>query len=114
MVPGYPNLFLITGPNTGLGHNSMIFMIECQVRYILAAMRRLRRQGASTLEVRPEAQARYDAWLEARMSTTVWTQGGCRSWYLTEDGRNTTLWPGYTVEFERRTRAPAPADFVCH
>lgn len=112
MVTGFPNLFVIIGPNTGLGHNSMIFIIECQVRYILAAMRTMQRRGVTTLEVRPEAQARYDDWLGSRMGTTVWTQGGCQSWYLTEDGRNTTLWPGYTLEFERRTRAPDPADFA--
>ena len=111
MVAGFPNLFVLVGPNTGLGHSSMVFMIECQVRYMLALLRSLRRRGGRTVEVTDDAQQGFEAWLQARMGSTVWVRGGCQSWYLSEDGRNTTLWPAFTLDFERRTRAPVPAHF---
>jgi cation diffusion facilitator CzcD-associated flavoprotein CzcO len=103
-VAGFPNLFLMTGPNTGLGHSSMVYMIESQMAYVLDALRYMERSGAAAIEVRPEAQARFNAELAARSDDTVWTRGGCRSWYLDAHGRNTTLWPGFTFEFRRRTR----------
>lgn len=111
MVSGFPNLFVLTGPNTGLGHTSMVFMIECQVRYILATLAQLRRRGGRTVEVTEGAQTEFGAWLRRRMGSTVWVRGGCTSWYLSPSGDNHTLWPGFTVEFERRTRSPRPGDF---
>lgn len=98
-VAGFPNWFLLVGPNTGLGHNSIVFMIEAQVSYLVQALR----SGARTLEVRPEAQAASYAEVQRRLQGTVWLSG-CRSWYLTEDGRNDTLWPGSTIEYWWRTR----------
>ncbi|GGO89965.1 Baeyer-Villiger monooxygenase [Nocardioides phosphati] len=98
-VHGFPNLFQLVGPNTALGHSSMIFIIESQVRYVVEAARHLRRTGAVTVEPTLEAQ---DAWSDAiqeRMKPTVWTTGGCASWYLDEFGHNTTLWPGQTFTF---------------
>jgi cation diffusion facilitator CzcD-associated flavoprotein CzcO len=103
-VAGFPNLFLMTGPNTGLGHSSMVYMIESQVAYVLDALRHMERRRIGVVEVRPEAQARYNAELADRLDDTVWTRGGCRSWYLDAHGRNTTLWPGFTFDFRRRTR----------
>ena len=103
-IAGFPNLFILVGPNTGLGHSSMIFMMESQFAYILDAMRVLRQGGLKYLEVRPEIAAEYNRRLQAAMTETVWAQGGCRSWYYTRDGRNTTLWPGYTWEYRLRTR----------
>jgi cation diffusion facilitator CzcD-associated flavoprotein CzcO len=106
MVAGFPNLFLMTGPNSGLGHNSQIFMIEAQTRYIAAHVRRLRR-GARTVEVQPAAQRVFNDELQSRLQHTVWQGGGCRSWYQDPvTGRNTLLWPGSTIEFWRRTRFP--------
>jgi hypothetical protein len=106
MVAGFPNLFLMTGPNSGLGHNSQIFMIEAQTRYIAAHVRRLRR-GARTVEVQPAAQRAFNDELQSRLQHTVWQGGGCRSWYQDPvTGRNTLLWPGSTIEFWRRTRFP--------
>ena len=102
-VAGFPNFFLLVGPNTGLGHNSLVFMIEAQLRYLEGALRALRAPGARTLEVKPEAQARSYAEVQARMRKTVWASG-CRSWYLSADGRNDTLWPGSTIDYWRRTR----------
>ena len=110
-VAGFPNLFLIVGPNTGLGHSSMIFMIESQVAYILSALRAMRAGKLRLVDVRPEAQARYNQTLAARLARTVWSTGGCTSWYQTPDGKNTTLWPGFTFEFRLRTRRWDPADY---
>ncbi|MHB8594325.1 MAG: flavin-containing monooxygenase [Acidimicrobiales bacterium] len=111
-VAGFPNLFFMTGPNTGLGHSSMVFMIESQIAYVLDALRRMADGGIGTLEVRPEAQARFNAELVERLQGTVWNGGGCRSWYLDSRGRNTTLWPGFTFEFRRRTRRFDEAQYV--
>jgi cation diffusion facilitator CzcD-associated flavoprotein CzcO len=103
-VAGYPNLFLMTGPNTGLGHNSMIYMIESQVRYVMDALTAMRRAGLQAVDVEPEAQQSFNAELQARMRRTVWATGGCRSWYMAPDGSNPTLWPDFTFRFRRRTR----------
>jgi len=103
-VAGFPNLFMITGPNTGLGHNSMIYIIESQIAYITSAIATLRSRDVQAVDVRPEIQATYNAEIQARLAHTVWNTGGCRSWYLTRDGRNTTLWPGFTFEYRRRTK----------
>ncbi|MBV1850297.1 flavin-containing monooxygenase [Catellatospora tritici] len=102
-VTGFPNLFLLLGPNTGLGHNSVVFMIEAQLDYLLGALRHLDRTGAP-IEPTARAQRVYNDELDRRMRGTVWTSGGCRSWYLDGTGRNSTLWPGYTWSYWLRTR----------
>jgi cation diffusion facilitator CzcD-associated flavoprotein CzcO len=102
-VAGFPNLFMLVGPNTGLGHTSMIVMIESQVAYVLDAVKRMRARGLESVEVRPDVQAAYNAHLQRRLANTVWASG-CMSWYLTRTGKNTTLWPGFTFEFRWRTR----------
>jgi cation diffusion facilitator CzcD-associated flavoprotein CzcO len=102
-VAGFPNLFLLVGPNTGLGHNSMVFMIEAQVRAVVRSIERMRASGARRVEVRREAQQRFVAELQRKMADTVWLSG-CRSWYLSPDGRNWTLWPGFTFDYWWRTR----------
>jgi len=101
-VPDFPNLFLLVGPNTGQGHTSMIFIIEAQVAYVRDALRRLRREGLSSVEPVPEITERWNRSLQKRMKRTVWTTGGCQSWYLDAHGRNTTLWPRSTADFRRR------------
>jgi cation diffusion facilitator CzcD-associated flavoprotein CzcO len=112
-VAGFPNLFLMVGPNTGLGHNSQVFMIEAQARYIVDTVRRLRRRGADSVEVRAEVQDRFNEWLDGRMVDTVWHTGGCRSWYQDpRSGRNTVLWPDTTVAFWRRTRRARMSDYL--
>jgi cation diffusion facilitator CzcD-associated flavoprotein CzcO len=103
-VAGFPNMFVLVGPNTGLGHSSMVFMIESQIEYVLDAMRRLRRGGAVAAEVRPAAVEEYNRRLQKQLSTSVWSQGGCVSWYLDSHGNNRTLWPGFTFDFRRRLR----------
>jgi hypothetical protein len=111
MVAGCPNLFFLVGPNTGLGHNSIVFMIESQCNYVLDALRLMEAGGAAELEVRPEAQAAYNARVQEQMRGTVWTEGGCASWYLDAKGRNTTLWPTFTWPFRARTRRLDPAHY---
>jgi cation diffusion facilitator CzcD-associated flavoprotein CzcO len=101
-VAGFPNLFLLVGPNTGLGHSSQVFMIESQIAYVLDAIRHIEGTG-DVVEVRADAETAWDAGVQRAMGRTVWTTGGCASWYLDERGRNTTLWPGSTWRFRRRT-----------
>jgi cation diffusion facilitator CzcD-associated flavoprotein CzcO len=109
-VSGYPNLHQLVGPGTALGHNSIIFMIEAQVRYVLDCMRELHRRGADWLDVRPQVQRRYNERLQAALDGTVWTSG-CTSWYQQADGRNFTIWPWSTVRYWLATRRVAAADY---
>jgi cation diffusion facilitator CzcD-associated flavoprotein CzcO len=110
-VSGFPNLFLLLGPNTGLGHTSVVLMIESQLELVLGAIRYLRAQGCATVEPRPEEQARFIAEVNRDMRGTVWTAGGCSSWYIDRTGRNSTLWPGFTFSFRRRCRF-RPAEYL--
>ena len=110
-VSGFPNLFLLIGPNTGLGHNSMVFMIESQLNYILDCLRTMDRRNLGVVEVRPEFQEAFDTEVQKRMQSTVWTSG-CKSWYLDANGHNTTLWPGFTFEYRRRTRHFDPQHYT--
>jgi cyclohexanone monooxygenase len=103
-VAGFPNMLFLIGPNTGLGHSSMVFMIESQLNYLVGALKERRRRDLATFEVRPEAQRRYNEALQRQMRQTIWTTGGCSSWYLDAHGRNTTLWPGFTFTFRQQTR----------
>ena len=102
-APGFPNLFLLGGPNTGLGHNSIVFMLEAQIEHALRTLQRMRRQGIGSVEIRRDVASRFTTWLDARMQRTVWLSG-CRSWYLDAAGRNTTLWPGFSIGFWFRHR----------
>ena len=110
-IAGFPNLCMIVGPNTGLGHNSMIYMIESQLNYIADYVATLDRTGAAALDTRPGAQQAWCDDIERRMASTVWTTGGCVSWYLNAAGRNPTLWPGSTIGFRRATRRLNPAEY---
>ena len=101
-VAGFPNLFLLLGPNTALGHSSVVFMIEAQIAYVMKALETLETYGARALEVRRDAQAAYNAELHAQLDTTVWNQGGCRAWYRDENGKNFTLWPTHTFTFKKQ------------
>jgi cation diffusion facilitator CzcD-associated flavoprotein CzcO len=110
-VTGFPNLFMLLGPNTVLGHNSVVFMIECQIGYLLGLLRHLDRTGTRAIEPTPQAQEAFVADVDRRMAGTVWYRGGCRSWYLDPTGRNSTLWPGYTWSYWLRTRRFDPAAY---
>jgi cation diffusion facilitator CzcD-associated flavoprotein CzcO len=108
-VSGFPNLFLLYGPNTNLGHNSIVYMLESQIRYVVQAVRRLA-AGAASVEVRPEVQRRFVEWVQQRITETVWDRG-CTSWYRTASGRNTNNWPDFTFAYRARTRRFDPADY---
>ena len=102
-VAGFPNLSILMGPNTGLGHSSMILMIESQMRLILDGLRLLDREKKQLLDVKADAMARWNAQLQPRLQKTVWASG-CSSWYLDDKGRNGTAWPGFTFQFANDTR----------
>ncbi|HKX39624.1 MAG TPA: 4-hydroxyacetophenone monooxygenase, partial [Burkholderiaceae bacterium] len=102
-VPRFPNFFMISGPNTGLGHNSVIFMFESQIGYVLDCITTMRRRGLHALEVRAHVEADHNEAVQHRLRRTVWSTG-CKSWYLDGHGRNVTLWPGFTFDYWRRMR----------
>ena len=109
---GFPNLFMLVGPNTGLGHTSQVVMIESQIAYVVDALHHAGAREAAAVEVRAEAEAAWNARVLADMAGTVWTTGHCASWYLDAAGRNTTLWPRFTWQFRRETRRFDPAAYV--
>jgi cation diffusion facilitator CzcD-associated flavoprotein CzcO len=109
-VAGFPNLFFIIGPNTGLGHNSMILMMESQYRYILDALKYLRASGARSIDVQAAVQSSFNATLQRRLKGTVWASG-CSSWYIDARGKNTSIWPGFTFAFRRLTRTFDPKKY---
>ncbi|HEY8740066.1 MAG TPA: NAD(P)/FAD-dependent oxidoreductase [Candidatus Dormibacteraeota bacterium] len=111
-IAGFPNAFILLGPNTGLGHTSVVVMIEAQVRYVLDTLRYMRRRGVSTVEAREDAQILFNQNLQQELKDTVWNAGGCASWYLDATGRNTTIWPTYTWRFSRQMRRFDPAEYV--
>lgn len=109
-IAGFPNLFMLMGPNTGLGHNSMIVMIEGQAHYAAQTIAMLGRRDLAAIEVRAEVEAAFNTWLQGRLGHTVWSSG-CRSWYLDERGKNTTLWPTFATAFRLRTARPRARDY---
>lgn len=110
-VPGFPNFALLTGPNSGLGHNSIILMIEAQVGYIVGCIRALQKKGARSMDVKPAAGDRFDRQIQHDLQDTVWLSG-CKSWYVGADGRNYTLWPGSTLKYRHDMRTVDLGDFV--
>ena len=108
MVPGFPNFFVLYGPNTNLGHSSIILMLESQFRFVRSA---LGVAGGGVVEVRREAHERWNAFVQRRLKRTVFAEG-CDSWYLNAEGKNVTNWPGSTVEFRARLAKATPEDLV--
>ncbi|GAA3302510.1 hypothetical protein GCM10020295_48510 [Streptomyces cinereospinus] len=109
---GFPNFMTVIGPNTGLGNSSMILMIESQLNYLADYVRQLDVLGGrAALDARPRAVRAWNDRVQQRMRRTVWNTGGCTSWYLDADGRNTTVWPGTTSEFRRATRRVDLAEY---
>jgi cation diffusion facilitator CzcD-associated flavoprotein CzcO len=102
-VSGFPNLFMLYGPNTNLGHNSIVYMLESQISYIVDALRKFQRNGLRYLDLRRDVQDVFNQEVQERMKSTVWAQG-CTSWYQTAAGKNTNNWPGFTFEYRNRTR----------
>ncbi|MDO8433359.1 MAG: NAD(P)/FAD-dependent oxidoreductase [Candidatus Binatus sp.] len=109
-VAGFPNLFLMYGPNTNLGHNSIIFMIECQTNYILDCLRKMDERGASVIDLKRESMDEFDARVQHELQTTVWASTG-KSWYKTSDGRITNNWSGSTIRYWWNTRHANPGTY---
>jgi cation diffusion facilitator CzcD-associated flavoprotein CzcO len=110
-ISGFPNLAFMLGPNTGLGHNSVVHIMESQMNYVLEYMRLLENKGDnSILDVKPEVQHTYNAAIQSKFPGTVWNSG-CKSWYMNAQGKNTTLYPGLTVTYRKQTRHVNVADY---
>lgn len=107
-VPGFPNIFFITGPNTGIGHTSAIFIIEAQLRYVMSCLRELRSRGAASVEVTAAAEDAYTRHIHSEMTKTVWDSGGCDSWYKHPSGKVIAMYPGFSVTYRRHTAAMRP------
>ena len=102
-VAGFPNFFMLYGPNTNLGGNSILYMLEGQIGYVAAALRALESEGLGWIDVRPEVQQAFNAWVTTTSRTSVW-ESGCHSWYTTASGRNTNNWPDHTFLYRHRVR----------
>jgi cation diffusion facilitator CzcD-associated flavoprotein CzcO len=109
-VAGFPNLFLLYGPNTNLGHNSIVYILESQMTYVMSALDAMDERGAACVEVRRQVQDVFNEEMQERLQGSVWNSG-CSSWYLDRHGRNSIQWPGFTFEYRRRTRRFEPADY---
>ncbi|UTW47698.1 NAD(P)/FAD-dependent oxidoreductase [Bacterioplanoides sp. SCSIO 12839] len=103
-APGFPNLFIVTGPNTGIGHTSAIFVIEAQMNYIMSAIKSVIRQAKQSVEVREDAEDRYTRHIHEEMNKTVWQNGGCNSWYKSKSGKVIAMFPGFSFTFRRWTK----------
>jgi hypothetical protein len=95
-VPNFPNLFLLLGPNSGLGHNSIIVMIEAQVNYIAESLLYLQENNVRTLDVKQDVHDQFNQNIQSKLKNTVWQSGGCHSWYQDAKGNNTMIWPDFT------------------
>jgi cation diffusion facilitator CzcD-associated flavoprotein CzcO len=102
-VAGFPNLFMLIGPNTGNGHTSAIVLIEAQLDYLLGALRQMRERGLASVDLKPDVQAAYNERVQAALAGTVWNAGGCKSYYLDRNGTNSTIYPWTTIDLRRRT-----------
>jgi cation diffusion facilitator CzcD-associated flavoprotein CzcO len=103
-IAGFPNLFLLVGPNSAGGYNSIVFTTEAHVNYAIEAIRVMDRRRLRSVDVRPEAYDAFARETERRLQESVWNAGGCASWYLDENGRNGVWWPGFTWRLWQRTR----------
>ena len=110
-MSGFPNMFVLYGPNTNHGSGSVPYTLECQYRYVIDAIGRLREGGFRWMDLRPETQAEWRREMEERSRRTKWITGGCTNWYLNESGVNTNNWPGPWLEFRRRTHRINPGDY---
>jgi len=111
-VHGFPNLFLLYGPNTNLGHNSIVYMLESQFAYVVGCLQALREHGLRYLDVKPQVQQAYNQQVQQALRQSVWHQG-CTSWYKTAAGKNTNNWPGFTFLYRQHTRHPELTDYDC-
>ena len=111
-LPGFPNLFVVTGPNTGIGHTSAIFVIEAQMEYIRRAIQAVQNKGAKAIEVKSQAEADYTTMIHREMKQTVWQSGGCTSWYKSKSGHVIAMFPGFSFTFRQMAKAFKPNDHM--
>jgi cation diffusion facilitator CzcD-associated flavoprotein CzcO len=109
-VSGFPNWFILMGPNTGPGHTSVIVYTEAQIHHLMQAIRKIRREDLKYVDVRQQAQDAYNEGIQKRMKHMVWNSG-CNSWYLSDDGSNHSLYPGFAAEYVVRANRFKPADY---
>ena len=102
-VPGFPNFFMLYGPNTNLGSSSIIFMIEQQAKYIMQCVQKLAKGDAKAVEVKHAPMKSYNERIQKKLQSSVWS-AGCNSWYHTDSGKVTNNWPGYTRDYKRLMR----------
>ena len=110
VVSGYPNMLYVMGPNTGPGNTSVIFYIESQITYILKYLKALRKNQNTYFDLKPMVQREFNADIQERFKGTTW-MSGCNSWYLTKDGKNTTLWPGFSWQYHFTTKHFSAAEY---
>lgn len=110
-VHDFPNLFILHGPNVGLGHSSVIYMFEAQIEHIYKVIELAEQQGSQIAEPTAIAQSQYTRWIDLTMKGSVWTSGGCESWYLDHTGRNSSLWPSFTFHFKNKITKISPTDY---
>jgi cation diffusion facilitator CzcD-associated flavoprotein CzcO/acetyl esterase/lipase len=101
-VPGFPNFFMLYGPNTNLGHNSIVYMLESQIAHVVECVRALRRRHAAEIEIEADRFAEFNSWVQRRLARTVWA--GCASWYVDRHGHNSVNWPSFTFIYRRMTK----------
>ncbi len=109
-VSGFPNLFILYGPNTNLAHNSIVYMLESQVRYVLSCIDALQAQPGIAMDVKPDRLRDFSATIQQKLQHSVW-ESGCQSWYLDKNGKNTVNWPGFTFTYRKATRQVDPDDY---
>jgi cation diffusion facilitator CzcD-associated flavoprotein CzcO len=111
-VAGFPNLFLLYGPNTNLGHSSIVYMLESQAEHVLRLLELSGRSSRGIVEVRERAESAYADRMDRDLADTVWNKGGCSSWYIDSRGRNSVMWPTFTFRYREQVRSVDPADFA--
>ena len=111
-ISGFPNFFMLLGPNTALGHNSVVIMIEAQVAYIMSALKQMKARGIGAIDVKRDVQHAFYERIQRKLEKTQWQAGGCHSWYQDDGGHNIAIWPGFTFDYIRRTRHAALTDYI--
>ena len=111
-MPDFPNLFIVTGPNTGIGHTSAIFVIESQMQYIINCIQAVLKSGKATIKVKADAENQYTQKIHSEMTKTVWHYGGCNSWYKSKSGKVIAMFPGFSFVYRRLCKRLKLADHV--
>lgn len=111
-IPKFPNLFIVTGPNTGIGHTSALFIIEAQMEYMMQSMEAVLKKNADVIEVKPESEKEYTDMIHSEMEQTVWKSGGCNSWYQSKSGHVIAMFPGFSFTYLRMAKNFKPKHHI--